>query len=222
MKISRGVADVSASGRERGFSLPEVLVAIGIMGMLIMSVAQLFLFSNYVNRYVEEISRLSNIAQYQIEDLRRLYLSSTALATELENNSASRKSIQMNSMTATEFQQMLESRHAYVMVWSMREHTKAYEDRTAAGKFYGAYPATFADNPDLINLILTDGGVTTPVMAWVYWWVRPSGLSGLLEVQLHVDSGYRNIMGVPSYKHTPILGTASVRQVVYIAGRDYY
>ncbi len=58
-----------------GFTLIEVLVAMGIMSMMMISIVQLFVMSTYVNKSVEQRTRLVNIAQMQTEELRRTYMS---------------------------------------------------------------------------------------------------------------------------------------------------
>jgi prepilin-type N-terminal cleavage/methylation domain-containing protein len=58
-----------------GFTLVEVLVAMGIMALMMISIVQLFVMAAYVNKSVEERTRLANIAQMQTEELRRIYMS---------------------------------------------------------------------------------------------------------------------------------------------------
>ncbi|UCF80809.1 MAG: prepilin-type N-terminal cleavage/methylation domain-containing protein [Acidobacteriota bacterium] len=59
----------------KGFTLIEVLVAMGIMAMMMVSIVQLFVMATYVNKSVEQRTRLANIAQMQTEELKRTYMS---------------------------------------------------------------------------------------------------------------------------------------------------
>jgi prepilin-type N-terminal cleavage/methylation domain-containing protein len=63
--------DPSWSG-ESGFSLIEVLIAIALMGIALLGMAQMFTFSILNNSRADKLSSASFLAQQQIDSLRNL------------------------------------------------------------------------------------------------------------------------------------------------------
>lgn len=74
-KQSNGLPEIQgkkSSVGEKGFSLIEVLVGVALVGIAVLSLAQLFIYSILSNARADQISTASFLAQQQIEEVRNL------------------------------------------------------------------------------------------------------------------------------------------------------
>jgi prepilin-type N-terminal cleavage/methylation domain-containing protein len=199
-----------------GFTLIEVLVAMGVMAMMMISIVQLFVMAAYVNKSVEQRTRLANIAQMQTEELRRMYMSlpqgfttPTAILPTL--------TVPYDAFDGTEFKDQWNSGHAAIYLVATKPDPAdpgSYPDRSI--RTYEAYtindtfPSGFGD---INNVIDVQKGAS--VEALVAWWVSSAYAGQGLEMRIAVHSGH-------TLGNTPLLKDVSVSYTTVFANPSFY
>jgi prepilin-type N-terminal cleavage/methylation domain-containing protein len=103
----------SRSGKS-GFSLIEVVIAIALLGIALMGLAQMFTFSILNNSRADKLSSASFLAQQQIDSLRNLTLDEvTALSSPMDEQ------LDINSDSVVDFRRITILQNSGTM-WHIR------------------------------------------------------------------------------------------------------
>jgi type II secretory pathway pseudopilin PulG len=188
-----------------GFTLVEVLVAMGIMAMMMISIVQLFVMATYVNKSVEERTRLANIAQMHTEELRRLYMTwpdDVTFPKAISRFFPADSTYDPHNFTPAGFKSQWDGGHATIYVAKTVNDIRQY------------LPYTKGDTlPAPLDDLLQPG---SGLEALVAWWVDDTLYPGqALEIRIDVRSGY-------VLTGTPLLKTISISYTAVFPSRDFY
>jgi len=104
----------AAMRKKQGFSLFEVVVAIALMGIALLGLAQMFTFSILNNSRADKLSAASFLAQQQIDSLRNLTLDElTALTNPMDEQ------LDVNSDSVVDFRRVTTLQNSG-FVWNVR------------------------------------------------------------------------------------------------------